>query len=330
MARVCYTTLSAPASIWMTSACARLALLLAWRRQSRCRSGLLRLVGEHGPGWFGSYERKADSLARCLKLDGFVVDYLPFEHELSRIVLLTCGDNCIDSGLRAPTTPRTPRNRWSKIVNNAPSHCLIQWPNWTGVFDDHGVQRDTRGDVVTQEAGLSTPADEIASPIATMPLTRESLNMKDMGDALDGAAKEGYFATPKTLLFPTVTETPAMSATSNLSTRGSEIPTPTVGSPRIPSVDGSVSSDPVSPPTDTGSPTDRSLSLVNSGSTLESLASTDSSYEVVTPPAVDAASDVATDGSNNTATAENNGNSLMHKVRRSWNRLSSSGFGAAS
>jgi hypothetical protein len=48
---------------------------------------------------------------RCLKLDGFVVDYLPFEQELSRIALLTCGKDCIDSGLRAPKTPRTPHSK---------------------------------------------------------------------------------------------------------------------------------------------------------------------------------------------------------------------------
>ena len=259
------------------------------------------------------------------------MDYLPFEHELSRIVLLTCGDNCIDSGLRAPKTPRTPHNKWSKIVNNATSHCLIQWPKWTGVFDDHGDQRDTRGQVVSQEAGLSTPADEIASPIATMPLTRESLNMKDMDDALDGAAKEGYFATPKMFLFPTVAKTPAMSAASNLSTRGSEAPTPTVGSPKIPSVDGSISSNAVSPPIDTSSPIDASLTLVNSGGTFESTGSTDSSYDIVTPPAVDSTVDSATDvigGSNSTAIAENTNSRFIHKVRRSWGRLSRPGSGS--
>ena len=250
-----------------------------------------------------------------------MVDYLPFEYELSRIVLLTCGDNCIDSGLRAPKTPRTPHNKWSKIINNATSHCLIQWPKWTGVFDDHGDQRDTRGQIVPQEAGLSTPADEIASP--TMPLTKESLNMKDMGDAVGGAAKEGYFATPKTFLFPTAPETPAMSIVSNLSTRGSEVPTPTVGSPNIPSVDGSLSSDPVSPPIDLGSPADASLFLVSSGSTA---ASTDGSYDMVTPPAVDATSDVGTSGSNSTATV---GSSLKHKVRKSWGGFFRSGSGSA-
>jgi hypothetical protein len=256
---------------------------------------------------------------------------------MSRIVLLTCGDNCIDSGLRAPKTPRTPHNKWSKIVNNATSHCLIQWPKWTGVFDDHGDQRDTRGQVVAQEAGLSTPADEIASPITTIPLTRESLNMKDMDDALDGSAKEGYFATPKTFLFPTVAETPAMSAASNLSTRGSEVPTLTVGSPKIPSVDGSISSDAVSPPVDTGSPIDTSLTLVNSGGTFESTSSTNSSFDIVTPPAVDPTVDSAGDvtgGFNNIATVENTNSSFIHKVRRSWSRLShpgsGSGFGAAS
>lgn len=85
---------------------------------------------------------------RCLKLDGFVLDFLPFEHELSRIELLTCGINCFDAGLRAPKIRRVPYNRWSQAVNNARTNCLIQWPNWTGIFDDHGDQRDSQGDVV--------------------------------------------------------------------------------------------------------------------------------------------------------------------------------------
>ncbi|KAI8938021.1 hypothetical protein NX059_005695 [Plenodomus lindquistii] len=37
-----------------------------------------------------------------LKLDGFVIDHVPFEEELAALELLTCGENCIDAGLRAP------------------------------------------------------------------------------------------------------------------------------------------------------------------------------------------------------------------------------------
>jgi hypothetical protein len=63
-----------------------------------------------------------------------------------------------DSGYPAVTTastavfelprPRalshTPHNKWSKVVNNATSHCLIQWPKWTGVLD-YRVSLDGQG-----------------------------------------------------------------------------------------------------------------------------------------------------------------------------------------
>jgi hypothetical protein len=119
----------------------------------------------------------------CLKVDGFVIDHLPFVYDLSRIVLLTCGEKCIDSGLRAPKTDRAPRNKWSKAVNNATSHCLIQWPNWTGIFDDHGHQRNKLGIVVPQEMAFSTSIDSVlSSPV--VPLTQEFLNLKTLDDAL--------------------------------------------------------------------------------------------------------------------------------------------------
>ncbi|KAF1834152.1 hypothetical protein BDW02DRAFT_647814 [Decorospora gaudefroyi] len=232
----------------------------------------------------------------CLKLDGFVVDYLPFEHELSRIVLLTCGENCIDSGLRAPKTPRTPHNRWSKVVNNAPSHCLIQWPNWTGVFDDHGDQRDTHGDVVPQEAGYSNPADDIAqSP--SMPLTKETLDMKEKNDVYDGVSKgKGHFKDTPTVASSSDSE-PLMTIASKRSTRGPEGPLPmaALNSPPIPAVDGSTTFG-------TASPAGATLAQTDSGTTLVSVSSTDSSFEQVSPPAdCDTVSDAATAGSNSHA-----------------------------
>ncbi|KAF2654123.1 hypothetical protein K491DRAFT_717410 [Lophiostoma macrostomum CBS 122681] len=86
----------------------------------------------------------------CLKLDGFVVDNLPFELELSYIVLLVCGDMCIDAGLRAPKTS-SPRNVWNGIVKNATTHCMIDWPLWAGVFDAQGRQLDAEGMVIEEE-----------------------------------------------------------------------------------------------------------------------------------------------------------------------------------
>lgn len=265
--------------------------------------------------------------ARCLKLDGFVVDYLPFEHELSRIALLTCGNDCIDSGLRAPKTPCTPHNRWGKIVNNAPSHCLIQWPNWTGVFDDHGHQRDNHGAVVSQETGLSTPANELPSP-SPAPLTKEFLHLKDLGDALDEADKNGGCSAA---LPEVVTEAAATTPTtmaSDVSICGSEEPTPSVGtagrsSPKLSLLDGSASSGTISPMI-------RSQILGDEGM-MESMISTDSSFDHVSPRDVEAGSYVAAhdyDGTASDSKSESKTGIFKHKVRRSLEWLSGSRSGS--
>ncbi|CAA9965261.1 hypothetical protein PTMSG1_08620 [Pyrenophora teres f. maculata] len=219
----------------------------------------------------------------ALKLDGFVVDYLPFEHELSRIVLLTCGSNCIDSGLRAPKTPRTPLNKWSKIVNNAASHCLIQWPNWTGVFDGQGDQRGTDGDVVSQEIGLSTPAADM--PFSPVRLTKESLQMKELGDALDAAKARdedtkslmGLGASLK------MSHSTSVASTRGSDLHGSDLPTP-VGeqadrsSPKLSELDES-------------SACGASLILINSATTVQSVISNDSSFDEVTSMDFDSVTD---------------------------------------
>ncbi|RYO69995.1 hypothetical protein AA0113_g3368 [Alternaria arborescens] len=254
----------------------------------------------------------------CLKLDGFVVDYLPFEQELSRIALLTCGKDCIDSGLRAPKTPRTPHNRWAKMVNNATSHCLIRWPNWTGVFDDRGDQRSNQGDVVSQEAGLSTPAEEYSSVFSQMPLTKESLHMKDFGEALDGAnTDDGYFSA-RPLSVPETGGKPSLSVWSNASTCGSNTTTPVVpstarSSPKMPAVPAAVET----------SPAGESLIPVGSATTADSVVSNESSYDQVVPLDNDEAPNNSMSGAKN---------SFKHKIRRSWDWLSGSGFhsGAAS
>ncbi|KAH7078387.1 hypothetical protein FB567DRAFT_502503 [Paraphoma chrysanthemicola] len=163
-----------------------------------------------------------------LKLDGFVLDHLPFEHELSRIVYLECGDNCIDSGLRAPKTQKAPHNKWSKTINNATSHCLIKWPNWTGIFDAGGHQRNKSGEIVPQEIGLSTPINEYA-PSPVVPLIEESLNMKALDDALMSSTETDYFTGSPVLPRPSANQIP-VDAASNISVRGSEVPTPTVAS----------------------------------------------------------------------------------------------------
>jgi hypothetical protein len=243
----------------------------------------------------------------CLKLNGFVVDYLPFEHELSRIALLTCGKDCIDSGLRAPKTART-LYKWGSNAT-----CLIQWPNWTGGFDDCG------DDVVSEEATLSNPA--AMDPSApSLPLTKESLAMKGLGEALDGAAKEdGYFPT-QPLPVVTADGKTSLSVASNVSTCGSNVTTPVVStttrsSPKMPIVDGSTGSS-------VDSPTGASLVLVDSATSADSFVSSDSSYDQVSPIDIDEAS-------NSTTTAAKIG-SFKHKVRRSWDWLSGSSSGGAS
>ncbi|KAG9187730.1 hypothetical protein G6011_05601 [Alternaria panax] len=230
----------------------------------------------------------------CLKLDGFVVDYLPFELELSRIALLTCGKDCIDSGLRAPKTPRTPPNRWSKIVNNATSHCLIRWPNWTGVFDDRGNQRNNQGDVVSQGTGLSIPAEEDPSVLSPMPLTKESLQMKDLGEALDGAIKDdGYFSV-QALSVPASGVEDSLSVASNVSTCGSDMRTPvatsaTRSSTKMPAMPAAVNT----------SPTGESLISVYSATTVDSVVSNDSSYDQISPVDSDDVSNSSTSAAKN-------------------------------
>jgi hypothetical protein len=232
------------------------------------------------------YLNFTDFFGRCLKLNGFVVDYLPFEQELSGIALLTCGKDCIDSGLRAPTTSRNPYNRRGTVVKN---RCLIQWPNWTGVFDECGDQ---------------------------MPLTKESLQMKDLGEALDGAVKEdGYFSAQPPW-------TPGSAVTMTTSSRNaSSVPATDGNTTTILSKTGSSAAEDTAF-SDATSPTGASLVLVDSATSAGSTASNDDSYDHVSPVDIDEASA-------KTATAAKKG-SFKHKVRRSWDWLSGSGSGAAS
>ncbi|KAF1934036.1 uncharacterized protein M421DRAFT_200 [Didymella exigua CBS 183.55] len=175
-----------------------------------------------------------------LWLDGFVIDHLPFEHELTEINFLGCGEKCIDAGMRAPRTHAEPFLAWSKRVNHTACRFGLQWPNWTGIFDSEGEQRDVHGQVISQEAGLSTPFAEYApSPPQQLPLTEKTLNLKDIGDALNNVSKPDYFNIP----YPTPPLMPAtpLGAISNLSERGSEVPTETALSStttEIPTIDG--------------------------------------------------------------------------------------------
>jgi hypothetical protein len=247
----------------------------------------------------------------CLKLDGFVIDYLPFQHELSSIVLLACSDNCIDSGLRAPKTSRAPHNKWSKAVNNATSHCLIQWPNWTGIFDDHGDQRSRLGVVVPQEMALSTPAEEFSpSPIA--PLTKETLDMKAMDEALTDSIQGDYFL-GSPMLMGSAAQTP-LSIISNKSERGSDVPTPTLAP--------STTYSPIS------TPTDSNVVVVDGANDFISPTSTLDSFEHITPStSLEEALNIATNGPDSAASDKNSipkKSTFAHKVRRSYDWLTRS------
>jgi hypothetical protein len=260
----------------------------------------------------------------CLKLDGFVIDHLPFENELSSIVLLMCGEDCIDSGLRAPRTERAPQNEWSKAVNNATSHCLVKWPNWIGVFNESGNQRDKLGLVIPPDLVYSTPLEEFSLMSPTVPLTKESLKMKELNEALGGVKKSNSHDASTLLGEPAISETP-VSVLSNKSERGSDVPTPTADSsvtahsPRLAAMDG----------TDLAATFSFGSSDANTvGSPDETLSpiSTMSSFEQVDEPTSGTASNTATTGSD-TATEENTTpkkTTFAHRVRRSLDWLTSS------
>lgn len=149
--------------------------------------------------------------------------------------------------MRAPRTQAEPYNVWSEKVNNAACRCLIKWPNWTGIFDTEGEQRDMHGQVVPQDAGLSTPYAECApSPPKQLPLTEKTLNKKDVDDALNNVSKADYFNMPPTLQSLTEPDTP-LGVVSIVSQRGSEVPTPTrlsvATTAEIPAVDGSTTTE---------------------------------------------------------------------------------------
>jgi hypothetical protein len=204
---------------------------------------------------------------RRLVLDGFVIDYLPFEHQLSLLEQLTCGNNCIDAGLRAPKLRRKSSNHESKIEDNVDARLVIRWPRWEAIFNDRGDQ------LILQDVGLSTPTIELP-PAPRMPLTKESLHMKELDDALGGVAIESnYFSFPATSSSALIPQTP-LTAISIASTRGSEVPelatavlAPT--SSNIYVLDGSVTSD-------ASSSNGGGITLVNSASTAATAATDES------------------------------------------------------
>jgi hypothetical protein len=259
-----------------------------------------------------SFDQAAPLPLWCLKIDGFVIDHLPFENGLSRIVL-TCGENCIDSGMRAPKTFNV-YNKWSRAVNNATSHCLIQWPNWTGIFDGHGDQRDTLGVVIPQEMAISTPLDEL-SPSPTLPLTEDSLKVKELDDALVRSQDLDYF---KSAPESSAVQNP-LDNISNISERGSDVLTLAVASstcsPAIPTLTASTSF------------AESDVVVVDGTGGSLSSTSTLGSFDNVSPPAPEPGSSVASAASSKAVTNENstpNESTFTYKVRRSLGWFSDS------
>ncbi|KAF2110016.1 hypothetical protein BDV96DRAFT_218792, partial [Lophiotrema nucula] len=188
----------------------------------------------------------------CLKLDGFVVDHHPFVGdssaaipELSSLNLLVCGSKCIDAGFRAPRST-SPSKAWDHMVENATTHCVVDWPTWTGIFDADGRQLDSKGKLVDpdqKENGQHQPTIATASVVKDLTgpfkqlaiTTRPNLSERQMSNAREDRNEASRLhervsdrdlrhrtATPDPdLLFPA---TP-LSRVSNASIRGSPIPT---------------------------------------------------------------------------------------------------------
>lgn len=86
---------------------------------------------------------------QCLRLDGFVVDHEPFDRELIYTELIVLGENCIDAGLRPPSTTRGALGipPWPlSTERGVNARCTISWPGWTGVFDAAGNLIDEEKD----------------------------------------------------------------------------------------------------------------------------------------------------------------------------------------
>jgi hypothetical protein len=158
----------------------------------------------------------------CIKLDGFVIDQLPFDYELSKVVLLTCGKNCIDAGLRAPKTSLAQTlNMWGPSVNNEHTHCLIVWPNFAAIFDNEGNRLDPSGNIADSEPPTPTP----------MPLTDAHLDLKNLVEALDSVQRrDSKVSAP---ISSSNQDTPSsveldkrLNTASTIALRGSPVPTP--------------------------------------------------------------------------------------------------------
>ncbi|KAF2476578.1 uncharacterized protein BDR25DRAFT_277823 [Lindgomyces ingoldianus] len=178
-------------------------------------------------GSAGVDENKPVPLWR-LKLDGFVVDHLPFETELSFLVFLSCGNQCIDAGLRAPKTLNS-HNTWKCYIPNAITHCMIDWPEWTGIFDPQGRQLASDGTLIglSEESKNESKYDKGDA----LALTTEHLRQMDLrtNEESPGEALRNAYGEAADLFTPSILHggppTP-LDLTSIKSMRGSPLPSP--------------------------------------------------------------------------------------------------------
>lgn len=107
----------------------------------------------------GILSDKAIPLLR-LKLNGFVVDQLPFKEELSRVPFLCFGPKCVDAGLRAPKVlvhSRVPNN-WD---SSHWTRSMIIFPKWFGIFDAEGQLLVEHGHPVTSDDSADTSEEAL-------------------------------------------------------------------------------------------------------------------------------------------------------------------------
>jgi hypothetical protein len=146
-----------------------------------------------------------------------VIDQLPLEHELNRVVLLTCGQNCIDAGLRAPRTPQTAtQNKWGSSIHSNATHCFIVWPNWRAIFNNDGQLLDPDGNVVTDSSDevILTPPESMYddSPDDKVAIDSSDSNVviesPDSNDGIDSPDEANF--TPNTSEPPHLPDVPTL------------------------------------------------------------------------------------------------------------------------
>lgn len=119
---------------------------------------------------------------------------------------------------------------------------MIKWPNWSGIFDDQGQQRDSHGDIVQQEESRDRTLTQKRATNTPVALTPQNLDLMNLKDALQGPFFEVSKA-PHEVDIDSCPETPLYSVgdgydspetplrgTSVAATCGSWAPTPSVDS----------------------------------------------------------------------------------------------------